>query len=211
MLFRSPVYLAPNIPSLFDLSPLPKEVGRLQVIIVALIGPMKNHLKIIEALCLVNGNLDFHVVGPIYDKKYWDKCLKAAEKLPSTVHLKYHGDINPKEVPHFLDKAHIYVCPSESENFGHSILEALSSGRPVITSYNTPWLNLEASKAGRNVSLDVSSLKEAIQGFINMSNDEYLVWSGGARNYAHSSVDVANIKSQYISLFTDQYIYHEPQ
>ena len=198
------VKLASNIPTLYSLPPLYKDSGKLQIIIVALIGPMKNHLKFIQALSLVNGEVDFHVVGPVYNKEYWDDCLRAANQLPSSVRFHYHGEVPPEKVIDYLALAHIYTSPSESENFGHAILEALSAGKPAITSHATPWVDLEADKAGINVAVSVSEMANAVQFFINMSNTEYQIWSEAAAAYARARIDIPKIKSQYISLFSNQ-------
>jgi glycosyltransferase involved in cell wall biosynthesis len=199
-----PVKLASNIPTWFSLPPLYKESGKLQIIIVALIGPMKNHLKIIQSLGFVNGEVDLHVVGPVYDRGYWEDCLKAATCLPPSVRFHYHGEVSPDKVADYLFLAHVFTCPSESENFGHAILEALSAGKPVIISHATPWMDLDVAKAGINVAVSEKELAGAIQFFIDMSNEEYRVWSDSAAVYARARIDMPKIKSQYISLFSKQ-------
>ena len=65
-----------------------------------------------------------------------------------------------------LQAAQVFILPSKSGNFGHAIYEALSGGRPVITSHHTPCNELQESKAGINVSIDYSiEMSEAIHFF----------------------------------------------
>ena len=75
--------------------------------------------------------------------------------------------------------------PSEGENFGHSILEALTVGLPVIISDNTPWKNLEEKKIGWDISLnDTQNLQNVLEVAINMDQVSYDKWSLNAFNFA---------------------------
>ena len=101
-----------------------------------------------------------------------------------------------------LMDAHVFILPSKSENFGHAIYEALSAGRPVITSNNTPWNNLRESLAGINVPLDDGmELLSAINFFCKMDKDELIRWSDGAHEYAEKAIDVDEIRRQYKRMF----------
>ena len=47
---------------------------------------------------------------------------------------------------------------SDSENFGHVILESILSGTPVIVSDNTPWTEfINKNKLGVALKLDLKS------------------------------------------------------
>src|SRR5476649_921272 len=101
--------------------------------------------------------------------RYWESCLEVIKKMPANVVVKYHGEIPPAEIGKVLGEHHVFILPSKSENYGHSIVEALSAGLPVITSYATPWNDLEKAKAGMNVSTDdVIDIVNAIDSFAGM-------------------------------------------
>ena len=122
--------------------------------------------------------------------------------MPPNITVFYHEDISPDKVIGALAKNHIFILPSKSENFGHAIYEALSAGRPVITSNNTPWNNLEKSFAGINVSLDgPEDMLHAIDYFGAMNQDEIEKWSAGAKIYANSSIDLDKVIEQYTNMF----------
>jgi glycosyltransferase involved in cell wall biosynthesis len=98
--------------------------------------------------------------------------------------------------------AHVFVLPSKSENFGHAIYEALSAGRPVITSNHTPWNSLRENRAGMNVSItDTTELTEAIDYFALMNEEEFCQWQEGALRYAENAVDVEKIRKEYEVMF----------
>ena len=62
------VHIAQNFPAHFDALPaLRKEVGHISLVSIALIGPMKNHALVLEALSLVKATVQWHIYGPIKD------------------------------------------------------------------------------------------------------------------------------------------------
>ena len=44
--------------------------------------------------------------------------------------------------------------PTFAENYGHSIVEALSVGTPMLISDNSPWKNLQEKGFGWEISLN---------------------------------------------------------
>lgn len=150
----------------------------------------------------VVNNIEYNIYGPIKDKPYWEACEAQIKKLPPNITVNYHGDIVPDKIDEALAANHVFILPSKSENYGHSMYEALSAGRPVITSNHTPWNKLEAAKAGINVSLnEPTELVQAIKLFAAMGQEELDTWSKGARAYAETAVDVDEIRRQYEEMF----------
>jgi glycosyltransferase involved in cell wall biosynthesis len=196
------IHIAQNFPkSLKKLPPPEKITGSLKLVSIALISPMKNILLVLEALRPLRPQITYDIYGPVKDQDYWNLCLHEIEKLPPNIIVNYHGDIPPTDVEHALSHSHVFILPSKSENFGHAIYEALSAGKPVITSDNTPWKLLEDSKAGFNISLDSPALSDAITFFVDMNQEEYDIWSSNAANYATDAINFEEIQSQYKKMF----------
>lgn len=200
------VFIAGNFPNKISLLPvIKKEAGKLKLISIALISPMKNILLVLEALEKVTGNIEYDIYGPIKDEDYWDLCKQQIKKLPGNISVIFHKEIEPSKIKGVLANAHVFVLPSKSENFGHAVFEALSAGRPVITSNNTPWNHLKESNAGINVSIENDiELKDAIDLFASMDGDEMGMWSEGAYNYSERMVDVEKIREGYGRMFGDR-------
>ena len=78
--------------------------------------------------------------------------------MPENIHVNYIGDIPNNQVIRRLQNYHFLFLLSQGENFGQSIFEALSVGLPVITSNQTPWVQLEEKNAGWNLPLDSTKL-----------------------------------------------------
>jgi len=122
--------------------------------------------------------------------------------MPPNITVNYHGDIAPDKIEQALAKSHVFILPSKSENFGHAIYEALTAGRPVITSKATPWNNLQSAKAGINVSTDdTQELINAIDYFAGMNQEQLNEWSNAAREYAIKAIDMNVIRKEYEVMF----------
>ena len=143
---KANIMIADNFPSSITCSAKPEKMaGQLKLATIALISPMKNIDLILKALPKVPGNVEYNIYGAIKDMPYWQQCLALIRALPANIKVNYHGEIMPTAVKDKLQDNQVFILPSRSENYGHSIIEALSAGIPVITSHTTPWNGLDLS------------------------------------------------------------------
>lgn len=195
------VFVAENFSREIPFSAKPKEAGKLSMITIALVGPMKNHREVIRALKKVHSPVTYHIYGPIKEQEYWRECNKEINALTQETPVIYHGEIPPALVPDTLAGADIFIMPSRTENFGHAIIEALFAGLPVITSRNVPWLNLESKKAGVNVDVDSDKIAAAIDRFAGMDATEFQNWKRASRQFAESQTNTTGLIKKYLLLF----------
>jgi glycosyltransferase involved in cell wall biosynthesis len=207
------VMVAANFPRVLQQQPLPgKNAGNLKLVSIALISPMKNILWVLEVLGngkweVTSGaggesSIEYNIYGPVKDKYYWEQCEALIKKLPANIRVSYHGDISPDKIPEALAQNHVFILPSKSENFGHAIYEALTAGRPVITSNNTPWNHLKNSRAGINVSTgNFTELQNAIEYFVAMDTLQLKEWSHAAREHGLQALDMNETRKQYAKMF----------
>lgn len=128
----------------------------LKLICIARICPIKNQLWLLQLLKEVPYlNLELSFFGPIEDQAYWKECEKL---MLLDDRVTYNGVLNPQTVTEELQKHHFFVLPTENENYGHSIVEAINSGVPVLISDRTPWLKLNDSGIGFDIALDDRAL-----------------------------------------------------
>ncbi|MFN2439409.1 MAG: glycosyltransferase, partial [Chitinophagaceae bacterium] len=179
-----------------------KHPGKVKLVTVALISPMKNHALTLLALKDVSAFVEYDIYGPVKDQKYWSHCLQIISTLPSNVKVNYNGIVDPSKVSSVLVQNHCLIMPSKSENFSHAIYESLSSGVPVITSYFTPWNDLKKYKVGWNVDIDnLQTITSAIEAFASFDEKEYRNWSTSSIAFAERTIDIHKIKNQYRNLF----------
>lgn len=178
------VRVVPNLPrrqAADGIAPIDKEVGAVRLVSVARIAVEKNTLFAIERLRGVQGRVTFDLFGPIYDEAYWDQCRKAIATLPPHVQVAHHGPVAPEAVPALLGRYHALFMPSAGENFGHTMLEALTAGRPLLISDRTPWRGLEARQAGWDLPLEQPErFTAAVEALCAMDAAAFAAWAGGA-------------------------------
>jgi glycosyltransferase involved in cell wall biosynthesis len=199
------VLVAGNFPNLLPVTSMPeKNEQELIIGTVALISPMKNHLAVLQALQKSTDSIQWHVYGPVKDAAYWKECEQVITKLPKNITVVYHGELSPADLTKAMGQFQVFIMPSKSENFGHALLEALSAGKPVITTNTTPFKYLQEAKAGYTVNINKldKELSVAIALFAAMNNTEFDEHSKAAAAFATSFVETNLITQQYQTLFT---------
>lgn len=78
-------------------------------------------------------------------RKYVERMVKELGLEDSVV---ITGELQGEAKDCVLANAEVFVLPSHSENFGIVVAEAMSWGRPVISSTGTPWKEVEDVGAG---------------------------------------------------------------
>ena len=80
------------------------------------------------------------IYGPVSDIKYLKEIKNKIELLSLRENVKLFEPVfdSEKKEQIFLN-SDCFLLPSKSENFGMSIVEALSYGIPVLTTEGTPW------------------------------------------------------------------------
>jgi glycosyltransferase involved in cell wall biosynthesis len=79
--------------------------------------------------------------------------------------VEFHSNVSHDELTALYRNSNVFVFPSLCEGFGHVILEAMSSGLPVITTRNTAGADtIEHGKEGFLVPIrDVNALEEWLE------------------------------------------------
>lgn len=173
---------------------LPSNQEKLRLCYLARIVPHKNLLLLLEILKHCSLPLTLDVYGPLEEKSYWDKCSAAIANLPDNVRVEYKGILENEQVVPSLGKYDLFVLLTKSENFGHSIHEALRAGTPVITSTNTPWHQLDCRNAGWEISLEnAEKVLECLRSYYDASHEEKLAMHQAALRYGIESSDFSKI------------------
>ncbi len=207
---KAKIVVAPNLPrkdiplSLLTKAKMP---GTLNLVSIARIAPEKNTLYSLKTLKEnFTGDLHLDLFGSIYDQTYWTRCEEEILDLPENVTVNYRESIPPEQIPGLLTNYHFLFLPTTGENFGHIILEAMTAGLPVIISNRTPWKNLEATKAGWDISLDQPSVfRKTIQRCLNMYQGKYNEFSNGAFRYAEKYINDPGTVEASRKLFVNSY------
>lgn len=185
--FNLNIVIAANLPPKVNSQPISsknKNPEYLQVVCVARVARNKNIAGALSILKLVTANINFHIYGPIEDKLYMDECLDIVKTLPSNIVVDFHGALPSEEIRSVISAYDIFFLPTEGENFGHAILEALQVGLPVLISDRTPWRNLESLGIGWDVALDQPNrFKEILELCASMNEEDFSKLIQNAKAY----------------------------
>lgn len=161
---------------------VPKRPGELRLVSLGRIAEEKNTLFAIERLRSLKGLVHFDLYGTVYDAAYLQRCQEAIAQLPPQVTVKWHGQLENDQVPAVLQQAHMLFMPSVGENFGHTMLEALVVGRPLLISDRTPWKQLAEARAGWDLPLeDPEAFERVLQTAVDMGQAEHDTLVHGAK------------------------------
>lgn len=139
------VYYQPNsVGGLFEFAekiPVRKQIGLQED--AKIIFAFGNHLKskgfhdLINAMKILlesgNKTIQCYIGGSGF---YSSEMRRLIRKHNLSDNVKLIGPINRNDIVKWFNAADFYVMPSHHESFGITVIEALSSGTPVITTYN---------------------------------------------------------------------------
>lgn len=111
------------------------------------------------------------IVGPDFNDTRRKLEFQVSQHGLSSVH--FYGIVTEEsEKAALFDAASAFVLPSRDENFGITVLEALSRDCPVLVSNATAWKSLEILGAGFVFDPEQRSLQTALQRFLEVSDQD---------------------------------------
>lgn len=185
------ISVAPDIAAPAGEAPQPRRSaklpGRLDIVFLSRISPMKHLDFALEMLKEVRGKVRLDIYGPLEDSDYWEKCQGIIKDLPPDVTVEYRGALPIEQVTVVLAGYDLFFLPTLGESFGHAIIEALSAGCPVLISDRTPWQGLVSCGAGWDVPLEnPAAFRAILQECVDMNSATLHQLSVQARTYAIS-------------------------
>lgn len=134
-------------------------------IVIGTVGRLKEekgHRFLLEALSGFNSKITFAIAG---DGPLMGELRMLSARLK--VNGKFMGEVIPDDIPMFLKALDIFCFPSLWEGFSTSLVEAMTSGLPIIAS-DIPSLREVLDDAGIFVPLgDSNAIREAIRMLID--------------------------------------------
>ncbi len=194
-----------NLPAVGnDIIPIEKNKGSLKLCFIARIVDIKHLNFAIDVLKEIKeAEIVFDIYGPKEDEAYWQSCDKNSKALPANIHFTYKGVLTPGMIGETISKYHALLLPTQTENFGHIIVETFKTGRPVIISDQTPWRGLEKEHAGFDIPLnDKVKFTNAIKVLCESDQQGFDEMSKGALIYINQKLNTGEIKANYIKLFS---------
>ncbi|MCU0321388.1 MAG: glycosyltransferase [Chitinophagaceae bacterium] len=197
--------VAYNIPKppVSVIQPSTKQVGKLSLVYLSLITQKKNLLLLLEVLKNCTANIELAIYGPIKDIAYWQQCELLMQQMPHNINISYKGDVQPFEVQNTIAQYDAFILLTKGENFGHALFEALSCGRPIITSFFTPWNELEKQRAGWNIDINNNeNIQLLLQQIAMIDATDFASYCDGAWQIAKDYYHQSSFHKNYCTLFS---------
>tara|TARA_B100000989_G_scaffold24681_1_gene15977 strand:- start:1209 stop:2366 length:1158 start_codon:yes stop_codon:yes gene_type:complete len=146
-----------------------KKFDKFTIVFCGSLSPRKGVHNLIESFKLANiSGSQLVLIGASSRSKDYNKYLKKI----STDDVKFYGSIPQSKLSNILSKCHLFVLPSLADGFGLVVLQAISSGLPVIVSSNVGAADIIQQSGGGDIFRfnDVNELTEKIINFYKIKN-----------------------------------------
>lgn len=172
---RAPIAIIPNgIDSPTNLQTyVPRESKPHCILYLGRIHPKKGLPDLVAAWShLANERLDWtlRIVGP-NEGGHRAQLEEMASEL-GVPRVIFNGPVYGAEKELVLRDANLFVLPTQNENFGIAVAEALAAGIPAIVSRGAPWAGLETDRCGWWVERGVEPLVSALREATALNDDE---------------------------------------
>lgn len=128
----------------------------------------------------------------------YESFLKEETKRLYLKNVEFTGFLTGKEKDDAIMDLSLLVVPSDFENFGNIVTEALVRGVPVITSKGMPWQELETYKCGWWIDNDQKSINRTLLEAVSLPQNERIVMGMNGKRLMKEnySVEVLGEKMQ---------------
>ena len=130
-----------------------------------------------------------------------NKFIKRIEKNKLESHITFIGNI--KNIPEFLSALDIYIQPSVTEGFPLSVLEAMASRLPIISS-NAGGLKemiIDGENGMTYESGDISKLDKTIHKMLNLSIEDRKEFGINAYNRMEINNSIKKVAEKYKAVY----------
>lgn len=197
------------IPNGVNLKEIRQKIGRisnknfLQILFLSRIHPHKGIEYLIDALAEINKKRIKMFIAGEGDSKYIETLKLRCQRLGLENIVQFLGGIYGPEKWELYKNSDLFVLPSQSENFGIVIAEALATGIPVITTTGTPWRELNTYRCGWWIDLNKENIKKALNEVIDMEPANLAEMGRNGRILIHKKYDIQQVaKSMKTFYFT---------
>ena len=178
--------------------------GRRQIGFLGRLHPIKKVENILYAISLLSSEeksqVSFEIMGK-YDDRYETWLKDEVERLGLEDCVSFVGFVSGSEKYDRLSKLAALLVPSEQENFGMIVPEALICGTPVYASLGTPWSELNECNAGWWRNNDPETIAGIIKEVLSSSDDALLAKGHNGRKLMEEKYEQHKVAAMMARLY----------
>jgi len=153
-----------------EFSPIEKNNNSLEILCVARLIKRKGIDYLISAMGHLNKyKINLTIIGSGIEK---DKLIKQTKKLGLDNQIKFLNDIPHNNLNNYYSNSDIFVLPSLNEGMSNTVLEAMASGLPIIT---TPTGGSDELIKGNGIIVGKKNVKDLTNAILKLYNDKKLI------------------------------------
>lgn len=201
--FRNPVAVLPNPIDINGI--IEREIPDKPVLKIGYLGrlhPRKRVERLIYAFSELRDKLSdcrLVVIGG-GDEKY-KKFLENEARRLNVTNVEFTGFLTGDEKDKAITGLAYLAVPSDFENFGNIVTEALVRGVPVIASKGMPWQELEGYHCGWWIDNDQESINRTILSAISISQEERVHMGMNGKELVRRNYSVEALGEKMKSLY----------
>ena len=161
--FKNPVAILPNAFDTLKVKDMETDKEKFRVGYLGRLHPRKHVERIIYAFAEMREQLkdaELIIIGS--DIPEYENFLKSEVSRLKLDNVKFTGFLSGEEKDQAIRSLSVMVLPSDFENFGNVVTDALARSVPVICSKGAPWQILETNRCGWWIDNDQNSINATI-------------------------------------------------
>lgn len=167
---------------------------------IARFHPVKNHHMLLQAFSELLKCMPEAVLNMVGSGVLLEKEKEYAESLDIIKNVKFWGEI--EDVSYILKDTDIFVISSDSEMFPIVLLEAMSSGLPIVTTFVG---GIRDIIDGNGITVEAGNTEQMTSAMLRMAEDEKLREQCGKKSLEIAEkYDIHKVVKQYEKLYLQE-------